>query len=888
MRLIFSLLILAAVPTGLAGQETGDVIVRDRSFATEIGAADAERHPDAVEVFTAGFEAAFDKDYDNWPDGWRRQMGDGYPHYVEIATTAGGAAGGKNKLSIKVNGGAAACYSPPIPIRSTFSYILEAQVRAEGLVRDQVYVSMTFFDDAGNVLETAYSRRVRHMPQWGKIEVGPVTPEHENATTAIIGLHLEPTGRPDLRGVVEFDELWFARLPRMVLRTNSAHNVYTDPQQVFVECEVSGISTRDPQTRFEVIDVAGNVVARTTQRMDGQLVLDGKTTAAGTERAAGYAGKLVWHPPIEDYGFYRVNVAMDSHAGLVHERTVTIAVVRPHAAPTNGEFGWSLPDGDQPVPLKALEQLLTHVGINWLKFPVWFAPQDNARAEQIVRFTERLSFHHIEVIGLLAKPPAELRDGFGDREELLAADIFSAEKELWQPALEPVMNRLSLKIRWWQLGLDKDISFVNYPDLPEKISELKSDLYKFGQEVSLGIGWRWINEELPGENPPWQFLSYSADPDLTPQELETYLKLNRDTQASRWVVIEPLSRAQYSNDVRATDLIHRMLAAKIHGADAIFVPQPFSTDRGLMNDDGTPGELLLPWRTTALALAGAEYLGSITLPNQSKNHIFTRGGEAVMVIWNDTSTEEVVYLGDEVRLTDIWGRAATPATRDHRQVIPVGPLPTFITGVSEPITRMRMSFEFAKVQLPSVFGRPHQEAFRMRNYFPQGVSGKATLITPEVWRVSPRVMNIKMAPGELAVEPFEVLLPFDASSGRQDIRIDFDVTADKNYRFSVYRHLEIGLGDVVVEVATRLNDQGDLEVEQHIINHTDDAMSFKCLLFIPDRRRMRTQVLDLGRGRDTRTYRLFDGEELLGKTLLLRIEEVDGPRNLNYRIEVEK
>ncbi|MEX0867515.1 MAG: hypothetical protein WD030_09160 [Pirellulales bacterium] len=169
MRLIFSLLILAAVPTGLAGQETGDAIVRDRSFATEIGAADAERYPDAVEVFTAGFETAFDKDYDNWPDGWRRKVGDGYPHYVEIVTTTGGAAGGENKLTIKVNGGAAACYSPPIPIRSTFSYILEAQVRAEGLARDQVYVSMTFFHDAGNLLERAYSRRVRHMPHWGKL-----------------------------------------------------------------------------------------------------------------------------------------------------------------------------------------------------------------------------------------------------------------------------------------------------------------------------------------------------------------------------------------------------------------------------------------------------------------------------------------------------------------------------------------------------------------------------------------------------------------------------------------------------------------------------------------------------------------------------------------------
>ena len=84
---------------------------------------------------------------------------------------------------------------------------------------------------------------------------------------------------------------------------------------------------------------------------------------------------------------------------------------------------------------------------------------------------------------------------------LLAADIFN-EAELWRPVLDPVMTRLSLKVRWWQLGRDDDISFVGYPDLAGKIREIKGPLERFGQEIHLGMGWRWLNESPTSKKPP--------------------------------------------------------------------------------------------------------------------------------------------------------------------------------------------------------------------------------------------------------------------------------------------------------------------------------------------------------------------------------------------------
>lgn len=900
---------------------------------------EAARLADAVEVFSCDFEPkTWDKDYDKWPDLWKRRQGPEYPHYVEIGvsdceeledkgdlTAARRESNGEKCLKIKINGGAAVVESPPIPVRSLFSYVMEGSIRLDGLDRDEVYLAVTFFDEDNQRLESATSPRMRGDTKWTDIRIGPLSSEKTTASYAIISLHLVAGERADLSGAVYLDNVWFARLPRLHIKTNSAHNVYTGFNEVEITCEVSGILERDPMLKFEVVDVFSKTIAKDEHRLKGQVVAEkasraSKAFATKVQRQAGFAGTAKWKPQISDYGYYQVRVALYARGEkpgeekLIDKKKVSFAIVRAGRVPARGEFGWTLPRGDDPVPLAKLEQLVGHVGINWLKFPVWYGAKDTGRADKLVRFSERLSLSQIEIVGLLHRPPPELEQHYGHG-AATAADIFASDAQIWTPSLEAVMTRLSLKIRWWQLGLDQDHSFVNYPNLKEKISSIKRDLYKFGQEAYVGIGWRWINEPIDGPDLPWRFLSLSASPELTPDNLEQYLAYDNDPiseqeekeddsadEASsadkplqnmkplRWVVVEPLPRGQYDQETRATDLIHRMLAAKMGGADGIFVPNPFSTERGLMNDDGTPGELLLPWRTTALSLAGAEYLGSIGMPGGSSNHVFTRDGEAMMVVWNENPTKEVLYLGNAVQTTDIWGRITDiPANNadDHRQTITVGPLPIFVTGVNEPVIRMRMSFRFARERLPSIFGRSHDQGIVMQNFFPVGVNGHVRLNTPSVWKLDERI-PIKMARNEKINQPFQIELPFDASTGRQDIRVDFEIEAEDTYRFSVYRHIDIGLGDVVVDVVTSLDKRGDLLVEQHLTNHTDKPLSFTCTLFAPKRRRMRTQVLELERRTDKRTFRLSRGEELVDKTLLLRLEEVDGQRVLNYRVKVNR
>jgi len=854
------------------------------------------RYPEAIEIFRCAFDQSWDENFDGWPDRWTRRRGPGFPYYVGIELHEASAPVGNRCLRIELDGGGAVAYSPAINVGPLFSYVLEGYIKTEGLTHDRAYFSLTLLNAQRHRLETIIGDKVRQTDGWKKFRLGPITPASHDTCFAIVGLHVQPQAQEDLKGTAMFGDVWVGRLPRMDLGTNDAYNFFTDEQTIEVSCRVSGFIDEQPEISFRLEDVLGRKLAEYQCRIDTKAAQRaGESSPEGpsvkSRDSLALVGAARWKPPVPGPGFYRVYATMKGRTRAVFRRGLNLVVIEPRFSSPGGEFGWTLPSGDQPMPLPPLGKIVVQAGINWVKYPLWH-PDENGDEfiEQLVAFGERIGAHGIRLVGLLCNPPPSLRQRYGQAESLLVSQLFEPDPKIWYPSIEPVMMRMATRVRWWQLGADTDISFVGYPDAYEMVRRVKAELDRIGQDVSLSIGWGWINALPPTfeEGAPWRCVTLSADPPMTHRELATYLDASGETALQRWVVIEPLSKDDYSAEVRATDLVRRMIAAKIHGAEAIFCPQPFSTRRGLMNDDGTPGELFLPWRTAALALGGATYLGSIQLPGGSPNQVFVRENDAVMVVWNDTPTEEVLYLGENVRQIDLWGRGNEPARREHRQVISAGRLPTFVTGINEPITRWRLGFAFTSQRLPSIFGRPHQNSLRVKNHFDRGTTGKATLVMPEIWRVEPEEVRFRLAEGEELERPFEITFPYDASSGRNKVRVDFDVQADRPYRFSVYRNIDVGLGSVHFEMSTRLNARGELEVEQRFVNASDDAVSFRCQLFAPGRQRLKTQILGLGGGSDVKTYHLPNGAELLGKALWLRAQEMDGPRILNYRFEAER
>jgi len=859
------------------------------------GAAEAPsevRYPEAAPVFHCTFGQEFDRNYDQWPDGWTRRRGPGFPHYVEIKISEGASPAGRRCLRIGMNGGAAAAYTPTVPIDALFRYVLEVRLRSEGLEHDRAFLSLTLLDGERRRLRAFTSRKVLPTGNWRKLRIGPIAARSREARSALIGVHVEPTDREDLDATVWIADVWLGRLPRIWLRGDGPCQWFSDPAEVAVELTASGRLPRDVPVTFKLEDALGQQLAGQQLRLATRSAKTGSSPApqgAGSEQET-RVGTARWRPPVGGPGFYRVTALVPGPSGAPFREQTSLVVAAPRHFGSVSRFGWSLPGGEHPLPMPLLARLVVESGASWVKYPL--CPSGKTGDEQLdrlERFADHLGVHGIELVGVLAEPREPPRAGHEPQPLPCAAELFAPQPDAWYPAIEPVMTRLATRIRWWQLGHDRDTSFVGHRELQRKLSQIKAELDRIGQDVNLGIGWSW-QEPLPqakSGRPPWRFFSLSAEPPLGPQELADRLRATPQTTARRWAAIEPLSRNRHPVEVRAADLVHRMVAAKIHGADAVFCTDPFSSDHGLMNDDGTPGELVLPWRTTALLLGGAEHLGSIELPGASPNHVFARGESAVMLVFNHHPQEEVLYLGEDVKQLDLWGRVSAPEQRGHRQVIRAGPLPTFVTGLDASIARWRMGVRFERDRIPSVFGHPHANSLTLTSDFAGRVAGRLELIGPSIWSIEPRAAAFDLSRGDALIHPFTVRLPLNATNGDHPLRVDFDIRGGQPRRFSAYRRLHVGLGEVRLELATQLGDGGALEVRQRITNESGAPAGFTCQLFAPGRRRLTSRVIAGAGETNTHVYRLEEGRELIGQTLWVRAEELGGPRVLSRRFAAE-
>ena len=297
------------------------------------------------------------------------------------------------------------------------------------------------------------------------------------------------------------------------------------------------------------------------------------------------------------------------------------------------------------------------------------------------------------------------------------------------------------------------------------------------------------------------------------------------------MLLEPLPEDQYPLETRAAHLVRSMVAAKVHGAEAVFLADPFNPQHAVIRGEGAPGELFLAWRTAAMLLGDARYLESIVLPGASCNHLFARGSDVVMVAWNPRPTEEVLYLGRQVRQYDLWGRPTTPPSRAPREAgsgqqrVHVGPLPCFLTGLDGAVARWRVEFALEHDSVPSLLCQPQDCVCRWKNTFGRPVTGKVELTIGERWPLVPHGASFALAPGEEFRLPTSVTLPNEATAAAHLVRADFEIQADRPYRFSAFRQLQVGMENVRLEVQTRLGDHGDLEIEQQLVNQTSGRVS---------------------------------------------------------------
>lgn len=850
------------------------------------------------------FEEANDRNFDRWPDLWTRRLGTGFPHYVKIGIEPRNSqdASQGNCLRIQLNGGAAEMRSPKQRIDGRFSYYLEADIRTfetETRELNEAWITIEFRDERNRLISRYASDRLQHCEAFKRVRIGPMIQPDDKDCTVQIKLHVAPTRSSDLFGGACFDEIRLIPYPKLIVETNQPYNIFSATEPARVTCRISGVQEKDAQLSFQLYDPFGSPVGEkksfelidAIEHAEAEVVPTNPTDfdpvfdeLLGQEIDLKSQVTVEWVPPVRGQGFYHVRIGLTADGESRLERTLTLAVIEDSIPLGDAQFGWTLPSQDADVQLPQLTELLKRSAIRWVKYPVWYGKSDALAAEWIAEFAERLATNEIEFVGILDFPPEEHMDAFNRTDQGIASLL--REPELWQPTVNHVLARLSLKVNWWQLGADNDFSFVGYPDVVNKIQEIRYTLARYAKDMKLGVTWQWLHWIPITEDLPWDFALHVAKPELTADELESYLSMDNVERSRIWTTIQPLPKSDYSLQTRIRDLVSRMVRVKIAKTTA-FVVEPFSDEYGLMRSDGTPGELFVPWRTTSIQLAGKEFIGKMQLPQGSESYIFADEESATMLVWNDHPTREVLYLGESPKITDIWGQTLPLKTEQHRQVIEVTPWPHFVSGLDPNVAKFRMNLQFDRSTLASIFGQRQTAGIVFDNVFARGASGTLSLHSDELWG-KPIDVPFKVSGGEKFAREFPVVLRSFASTGRHPVRIDVAIDADRRYRFSVFREIHVGFGKVELEHLVEKQGDHSYRVFATLVNNSYDVVNFDCSLLVPGQRKQRKQFLRLGHGRETLEFIVVGNDQRPIESMWIRAVEIRGNRVLNHHFDIER
>lgn len=863
-------------------------------------------------IYRCLFDPACDAlDSDGWPDHWSRKVGVDkttdrnilFPDYLEIGIVENSNPFSNYSLRMTIRGGGAAAFSPKIPVRPGMSYATSAFVSTENLIHSDVSILVSFYGDEGAPpLKSVVSEKLRTTRGWRSLDIGPLVADMPGVKSISVGLLVMPGTQNDFQGVVDFTNLEIRESPTISLAMADENHLFYTPRDLEVQCRITGIDPDQSAVDFLLEDPFGRVIA-----MRKADVLIGSRPASqfnvsSDDFESVFVGTATWDAlPLALPGFYRVRVATpDSFVRSLNlppgvffedpfENTppLTFAVLAAQGSfLPDGEFGWSL-DGWSVDEITRRLKLLRQSGISRLKLPVW--PPDNAPPESrraLNDLCDLLARQQVHLVALLAPLPKSVREAVRFA-PVNARSIFSLEPTVWSKSLQPTLQDLSLLVKDWQWTSDDDLSLAEMPGFERQFPRLKAAFDRNDFGLGVGLAWDW-NRELPrrletsdnaadSEVPVAgnsaagrEFVALASSDSLTPDDLEAYLAASSDSAVRRFVSLTPLS-PDYELSERIGDLVRRMVIAKDAGAEAVFLTKPVDDQVGLFRSNLTPGELLLPWRTTATLLSGRRSLGSVGLPRGSRNfHFDVGGGQAVMVLWNDRASpdrpvEEILYLGEQIELIDVWGNRFQPERRGREQVIPAGPVPLFVTGLDADIVRFRHGFQLGATKIPSFPNRENRVPFTLRNDTASPVSAQVSVLEPKPgsWTVAPDTQTLSPTPGEASDGEFRLTLSNTANYGRQPFRVRVRTRGSVDRDFVVYDELFVGDPDVFMEFSSRTTPGGDIELTQAFVNDGEKSYTYSCRLYVPGRPYLPSFVRGRGFGRWETVYTIPGAAELL-------------------------
>ncbi|MFG0291367.1 MAG: hypothetical protein ACF8CQ_24600, partial [Rhodopirellula sp. JB044] len=577
-------------------------------------------------------------------------------------------------LTVRLDGGQARVVSPALPTSRRYQYRFSVDVFTQNLVHDSVYAQVIFFDDEGNELKREATPAITKTNRWRSLVIEALTPPRGAREMRVaLNVMGAADGLQDIRGVVSFDNITFRQFPQMKVTTDQPFGVYRRGDRVTATTQLMGLPSEPTRVRLRLLDHDEIELKSASRELDVDdlepvaapeevesepalvdernpegdvgLVQSTNPDARGADQdSLWFDWTLDDLPP----GYYIIDASMENERGASLSNRSTFVVVdrltddpREWSPPSPREqsdparqsamsvfanqpteieplpYGWTLPQElvhryhRKEVSGKIVSQWLSNVGVGWAKLPVWFPPEEATISDTAATLASRLRDVGINPVGLLDRPRPDQVDLYRVRErgEARVADFLN-DPVMWRPQLDTVMNRMTFRIRMWQLGDEIDNSFQELPDLRAKIEEIADGLQGFGQPLEIVIPWTWLDDAPEVSGDSWKGVIRHLDEPLTSDELDAMLDLEeggsggsvgqpiggdatqrhltgivrgghnpivspphvpRRQRGDTWLTIDPLPAKRYDRDTRITDLVLRMATVRGHKVEAAFV-----------------------------------------------------------------------------------------------------------------------------------------------------------------------------------------------------------------------------------------------------------------------------------------------------------------------------
>ncbi len=890
------------------------------------------------------FGAKVDKEPDGWPDKWTRRTGRDFPKFIPIAIHQNAItpealsdienfrrlssqcylAWEQKKwpwqvipekvppaidqflertvlnpyLRVQMNGGMVEASSEIIPVDVRSVYFMTARIHSDS-ADYEANVKLRFMDEQGKTLFEMPTKFWSGKTGWKSVSTDSQYPYRKDIAKVQVVAQVQPKNIKAYRGEFGFDAIRIFRTPRLSLSVDKPLPFYMKGEKIVLRCTANGMTSDKPSIEFVLVDHTGQV----RKTVNGTLTEDSQQpkliSSLDPRKLA--KNKVYWDGSCEcvienlEPGYYEITTKLGKgKAGGfdLEEQFVVLPNELPKAS--DPRFGWTMSPRKNNLNGMSTSRLLEilrlgHVGK--VKLPIWYDFEDAVESKSARDRIDRVHMAGIGCVGVIASPPTSLLKHFprhipdesgSDLEDSLAVQTF----------LEPVMREMCVRISDFQIGWDYETELVSNPRLRPSLESIKTLSRRYGQDAQL-IAAR--NPTAPqadvAQIDRWQL--HSAKP-FTAAEIGNVGEKKQKSEfgiQNPWLSLTPINATDYSLAVRVQDLAARMLqiaSESLLEQTTAWVSNPSDQQVGILDVDGGPREMFLPFRSMSRALSGMRQIGSLPIPSLGVNHLIVAGDQAKIIAWSTRPTTAQLYLGDNVTAFDVWGRSVkidqltTPNGSEQRLAIDKWPI--IIDGVDVRAARWRMGIGLEDPRIDPLVGQTQELKVLFANPFGSRVAGQVTIMAKSIL-VEDATANFDVEGKSNSVITVPVRVKPDANTAAAAIQMKFSVQGDASATFVVDQEIQVGTSDFTIETRYEINNNNELRLALEATNHKSVPLSFDCILLVPDRPRERTQISGL-KEQVTKTMTLDNASDLIGKTLWLRCEQIGTNRILNYRIEI--